>query len=217
MSEVLELSGIYVDGVASAMEFYQLLHIVRYDVAIIDIGLPDQSGYEIAEFLREKTSLGIIILTAKGELEDRVKGYESGADHFFVKPVDHLELVAAIKSLHGRVSGNLPDVSQALECWRLNMSSWQLASPDGMALKLTAKEIEFLEKLIEQPDATISRQMVIEELGYPTDDYGNRSLDAMVRRLRKKVFEEFNMDLPLQTVHGVGYCFSASAIILRSN
>ena len=86
--EMLELSGFYTEGVGSAQEFYQALNTVRYDVAVIDLGLPDQSGLKVVEFLRDKTNMGIIILTARTSLNDRILGYDCGADHFFSKPVD---------------------------------------------------------------------------------------------------------------------------------
>ena len=70
--EMLELSGFYTQGCSSAQEFYQLLSAVRYDVAVVDLGLPDQSGLKTVEFLREKTNMGIIILTARTSLNDRI-------------------------------------------------------------------------------------------------------------------------------------------------
>jgi len=212
--EMLELSGFYTEGSRTAQEFYQMLNTVRYDVAIVDLSLPDQSGLKIVEFLREKTNMGIIILTARTSLNDRILGYDCGADYFFSKPVDNLELIAAIKNLHSRLSGVLPSVDAAIECWRLNKSSWRLASPDGRDIELTSKELQFLEILMQQADTNITRKHVMSVLGYAEDVYGTRSLDSLVKRLRKKVSENLDLELPIRTIHAVGFCFSASCHIL---
>jgi len=212
LAEVLELSGFYVDTVNCAMAFYQTLNIVRYDVAIVDIGLPDQSGLKIVEFLREKTELGIILLTAKSSVEDRVLGYESGADHYFVKPVDSFELMAAIRSLYGRM-GSLPAIAKITH-WRLERSSWKLVCPEGQEIKLTAKEMTFLNLLMQQSGECVTRIELLAELAYSDDEFGNRSMDSLLRRLRKKVMEEMHQELPVQTIRASGYCFSAVSVIL---
>jgi len=212
--EMLELSGFYTDGQNSAQDFYQALNTVRYDVAIIDLGLPDQSGFKVVEFLREKTNMGIIILTARTSLNDRILGYECGADYFFSKPVDNLELIAAIRNLQKRLVGALPNIEEALECWRLNKSSWRLASPDGRDVELTSKELQFLDILMQQANENVTRQYAMKILGYAEDTYGSRSLDSLVKRLRKKVESALDLELPIRTIHAVGFCFSAPSHIV---
>lgn len=214
--KIFELSGFYVDAVSCAMDFYQTLNVIRYDVAIVDLGLPDQSGLRIVEFLREKTGLGIIILTALNTISNRVEGYECGADHYFSKPVNSFELIAAIKNLHDRMAGQLPHIINS-NSWRLEKSSWKLASPEGKSIKLTAKEMGFLNPLMQQPSEVISRMELMYELNYPNDEYGSRSMDSLLRRLRKKVTNEMQIELPVQTIRSTGYCFSASAVIMAGN
>mgnify|MGYP000344217604 CR=1 FL=1 len=212
--EMLELSGFYTDGSGSAQEFYQALNTVRFDVAVVDLGLPDQSGLKIVEFLRDKTNMGIIILTARTSLNDRILGYDCGADHFFSKPVDNLELIAAIRNLHSRLVGVQPNIEEALECWRLNKSSWRLACPDGRDVEITSKELVFLDALMQQSNENVTRQYVMDVLGYSHDMYGSRSLDSLIKRLRKKVESTLDIELPIRTVHAVGFCFSAPSHIL---
>jgi len=213
LAEVLELSGFHVDTVNCAMAFYQTLNIINYDVALVDIGLPDQSGLKIVEFLREKTGLGIILLTAKSAVADRVLGYESGADHYFVKPVDSFELMAAIRSLHGRMRGPLRTVAEMTH-WHLERSTWKLVCPEGKYIKLTAKEMTFLNILMQQSGECVARSRLLDELGYFDDEFGNRSMDSLLRRLRKKVKDEIHKELPVQTIRASGYCFSAMSVIL---
>lgn len=100
--EYLSLDGHDVTGVGSALEFYQALASSTFMIAVMDIGLPDQCGYVMAEFVRRNTPMGIIILTARSSIEDRVNGYRAGGDLYLVKPVDCRELSAAITSLAER-------------------------------------------------------------------------------------------------------------------
>jgi DNA-binding response OmpR family regulator len=101
-----------------------------------------------------------------------------------------------------------------MNSWSLDKSSWKLISPEGLSMKLTAKEISFMNILMSQAGKNISRQTLLEALTYPSNEYGNRSMDAMLRRLRKKAEQELHKPLPIQTIHAVGYCFSSPATFL---
>jgi len=214
LAEILELSDILVSGVNCAMDFYQAINTNQYDVAIIDIGLPDSSGLRLVEFLRENSNMGIILLSGLSAIENRVEGYNCGADHFFVKPVDNVELVAAINSLYARLSESPAVLEEKIGHWNLDKGSWKLVSPAGLEVKMTAKEMVFMDALMSCAGENITRQDLSNILNYPADDYGNRSMDAMVRRLRKKSAQELGEHLPIQTVHAVGYCFSSPANVL---
>ncbi|NJD90630.1 MAG: response regulator transcription factor, partial [Geobacter sp.] len=126
--EFLTLSGMEVTGVNSGLEFYKVVAQRNFTVAVLDIGLPDQSGYVLAEYARRNYAMGIIMQTAHGEAEERLKGYESGADVYMIKPVDCRELASAIKNLSLRISGAGNDNSPLVDnnAWRLNTKSWIL-------------------------------------------------------------------------------------------
>lgn len=212
--ECLELAGLEVDVTGSAIEFYQALNCASYDVAVVDIGLPDQSGYEVVDFIRRNTKLGVIILTARSSIEDRVKGYDAGADLYLVKPVDCRELAAAIRNLADRSSSLAKNIPKSTNPWVLDKMQWRLATPVGIEVKLTAKEMQLLEILVTAAGQAVSREQLMAALEYDSQDqYGNRALDAMVGRLRKKIEETVGHDAPIQTIHGVGYCFSASTTL----
>ena len=102
--ESLAIHGLPVTGVGTGLEFYQTLNLQTFAVAIVDLGLPDLNGYDLVAYLRENSTLKIIILTARTALADRVKGYSTGADLYLVKPVDIEELAAAIFSIVGRTA-----------------------------------------------------------------------------------------------------------------
>ena len=215
--EIIELSDISADGVNCAMDFYQAINTVKYDVAVIDIGLPDQSGLRIVEFLRENSNIGIILLSGLSSASNRVEGYNCGADHYFVKPVESKELIAAIRNLHTRLIETSPEPEQNIGRWTLDKTSWKLACPEGREVKMTSKEMTFMAALMSCAGENVSRQTLNEILNYPSDEYGNRSMDAMVRRLRKKSAQELQENLPVQTVHAIGYCFSSPAIVLTGD
>ncbi len=208
--EYLELAELTVAGVASAIEFYQLLNSCTFDIAIVDIGLPDQSGYELAQYLRDKTTMGIIILTARSSTKDRIQGYKAGADLYFVKPVDCVEMVAAIHNLLDRLSRqqNRHHRQQATE-WLMDKANWSLTTPNGLSVNLTGKEMTFLELLTIQSGEIVPRELLMNSLNYDQEQYDNRALDALVLRLRKKIETVNSHDDPIKTVHAVGYCFSA--------
>ncbi|MBV5303706.1 MAG: response regulator transcription factor [Chlorobium sp.] len=103
ISEYLTLDGYDITGAGSAQEFYALLYTGHYALAIIDIGLPDQSGLVVAEYVRANTDMRIIMLTAHSSAAERVAGYKAGADIYMVKPVDCSELSASIATLFERM------------------------------------------------------------------------------------------------------------------
>ena len=211
--ECLTLAGLAPFGVGSASECYQALVSGDFNVALVDIGLPDQSGYVLAKYIRDNTDLAVIILTARDALEDRVKGYDSGADLYLVKPVDSRELAAAVTSLAQRQqirSEPQPPHTLAAETWSLHLGSWKLAAPNGNSSELTAKEMQFLELLASTPGRAVARDSLLNTLYLRHDEYTSRSLDSLVRRLRAKITADTGVPVPIKTAHAVGYCFSAT-------
>ena len=223
MVEYLLLSGLDVTGVESALEFYQSISSQRYEVVILDIGLPDQNGLILAEYVRNNTEMRIVMLTAQSSLESKISAYQAGADIYLVKPVDFSELSASIYSILGRLDSNpsIPHALQKIEPlpnekqlqWTLVRSNWTLCSPTEEEIKLTSKEFDLIERLARSANTVVIRHDLLTALGYENNECGNRSLDALVHRLRlKKTGLKFS--LPVKTVHGSGYCFSASIKVI---
>lgn len=209
--EWLELAGMHVNAVGSAAELYQILPKAGFQVAVIDVGLPDQSGYVLAEYIRANTGIAIIMLTARSTIDDRIKGYDSGADLYLVKPVDCRELSAAIVSIAQRVrklAAEVPDVAKTVQqLWTISAAQWQLNVAGEAQIALSVKELKFLELLAATPGQPVLRKTVLTELYQRHDDYTGRSLDSLVRRLRAKVQAKTGIEIPVRTVHAVGYCF----------
>lgn len=220
--EGLTLSGFQVIGVGSGREFYRAMDAAEpFAVAVIDIGLPDQSGLVLAEYCRANTGLGIIILTARDSDEDRFNGYEAGCDLYLTKPFPNRVLASAITRLVERLplsrmqdaDGSAHKDSPSAR-WTLERTSWTLLSPDGEVITMTSKEMQFLSLLLETPGEAVARELLLQKLYPRTDEYTGRALDALVRRLRAKSSQSGGEPIPLKTVHGVGYCLSEPFTLL---
>ncbi|WP_320043295.1 response regulator transcription factor [uncultured Desulfobacter sp.] len=210
--ELLALKGFGVFGASCALDFFQGLAANHYDVAIVDINLPDKSGFEIVHHLRENTRLGIIVMTARDTINDKVKGYESGADYYFVKPLHIMELEASINNLLYRLgkaeAKNSED--EAPGEWEFNAEQLMLSSPIGKTIDLTVKESDFIKILIQEYPNVVSRSVFLKALNYEaTGTYGERALYVMITRLRSKIRDETGKNAPIKTLRTIGYCFSA--------
>jgi len=209
--EYLNLAGLTACGVGSAAECYHTLNAADWSVVVVDIGLPDQSGYVLVEYIRTNSSMRVIILTARDAIDDRVKGYVSGADNYLVKPVDCRELTAAIVSLAHRqiVKTDQPPVLHNAEAWALARSNWTLLAPGEINIALTSKEFQFIQLLTSTPGKAVDRDTLLLKLYLRHDEYTSRSLDSLVRRLRAKIMTATGDSAPIKTAHAVGYCFTA--------
>ncbi|MEI7607029.1 MAG: response regulator transcription factor [Rhodospirillaceae bacterium] len=199
----LNLSGFTADGVRCAAELDAWFLSHDCDLAVVDIGLPDRSGLSVVEALRGRGRFGIVIVSARGQLDDRLAGYSTGTDHYLVKPVDMRELVAVLRALHDR----LPPRQEE---WRLDSLGWRLTAPNGRAVRLTQSELMVLKSLMERPGSPVTRAALAEVLGFNASSFDPRRLEIMIRRLRKKIAEEAGVEAPIETAHGVGYAFVAT-------
>ncbi len=207
--ELLRLDGFEVTDCGSAAAFMEKIRSNRFDVAIIDIGLPDRSGYDLARYVRTATQMGIIILTARTGIDNKIQGFSAGADYYFSKPVDCRELSATITNLIARLAAREPSPGDAPSpegAWIFNAKGWLLTSPDGIEIRLTTKESEFIRLLLDYGDDGAKKESILEELGYLSDGpYGRRALGVMVTRLRKKIREQAGKNELINTIHGFGF------------
>ena len=223
MVEYLVLNGLDVTGVKSALEFYQSMSQHKYDLAILDIGLPDQNGLVLAEYIRNNTGMRIMMLTAQSSLENKINAYKVGADIYLVKPIDFSELSASIFSMLGRLEVNQsllqsekidePALENKKPQWRLLRNNRRLYFPTGEEVKLTSKEFDLVERPALSSNTLVLRPDLVKCLGYENNDQGNRSLDSLVHRLRLKQ-DDTKYNIPVKTVHGSGYIFSAPITIV---
>jgi len=204
LREGLSYFGFEVRGVGDGAELDAALIKKPAHIVILDLGLPREGGLEISARLRDNPTLGIIILTARSMTEERILGLESGADHYFVKPVDIGELAAAIKNLGRRLAR--PSATP----WSFSAESSSLLTPNNICVALTAQECILLELLFAHLGKNVSRQQIFKALGQPDDISSNARVEVLISRLRAKVLKsDPTASLPLRARHNLGYIMLA--------
>lgn len=200
----LRRAGFEVHPMMLAAELREHLATSPVDIAVLDVGLPDGDGFSLTRDCRAAyPAMGILMLTGRHEAADVVEGLSGGADAYLTKPVAVEVLIATLDSL-GRRLGARPALSQA-QPWRLAGGDWTLRSPNGARIGLTASERRFLTVMFQQPEQTVSREVLIDAMTDESHDYDPHRLDSLVHRLRRKVAAATDERLPLNPVPGEGY------------
>ncbi|WP_396625671.1 response regulator transcription factor [Luteitalea sp.] len=214
---LLRMSGFRVTGVGDGLSFYKALGDAPPDVAVLDLGLPDQAGETLIDYLRRNTTIPIIVITARDSLDTRLECYRTGADLFLGKPVDGRELAAAIASLAGRRRGDTPTrpTPPADAPWVLDIPRHALLTPAGEAITLTAMEWQFVATVAEGADHGARRRDLLVALYGRDDESAEHALETLVRRTRQKIADVLGAPAPIQTEYGVGYRFGARLVIQR--
>ena len=215
-SNIAELLRLYLskDGfeimiAADGGKAKSMFDLFQPDVVLLDIMLPVKDGWQICREIREKSSVPIIMLTAKGETNDKINGLEMGADDYVTKPFDVKELIARVHAVMRRTDADSP-VDKKLDFDRLtiNLDSYELLV-DGRKVDTPPKEMELLYHLASSPNRVFTRNQLLDEV-WGFDYFGDsRTVDVHIKRLREKlegVSEKWN----LKTVWGVGYKFEVS-------
>ena len=212
--DFLDLCGFMVTGVGTAEGLRQALADGgQPDIVILDVGLPDGNGFELAAEIRKAWRCGIIMLTGLGESDDRIRGFDSGADIYLVKHSTLREIEAAIRSLLRRAGDQSDGAVSAEEKWILDSRNWTLTAPNERSLKLTSTEFALVSALCRHSGGVCEREKLVEMIARPRTHFDNRHLDAVVSRFRRKAEEHTQLQVPIRVVYGVGYTFTAPAII----
>jgi two-component system response regulator RegX3 len=180
------------------------------DVVLLDLGLPDIDGYDVCRELREKSSIPIIILTAKGDEVDRVVGLELGADDYVVKPFGLRELIARIRAVTRRAGARSDTASSdVVEIGHLRVDlSRRTVERDGEPVALTRKEFDLLALLASEPSITHRREDILDRV-WDSNWYGpTKTLDVHIATLRKKIGDP----TLIETVRGVGFRIRSGAV-----
>lgn len=203
----LSSAGLEVAHVMSGTAAVDALGMATPDVVLLDLGLPDMDGLDVAKSIREKSSVPIIIVSARGDELDRVLGLELGADDYVVKPFSQRELLARIRAVTRRGNGESGDVA-ATGGGRLVIDErTRSATVDGEEVVLTAKEFDLLAYLAAEPGIVFRRNDILEHV-WDTNWYGTtKTLDAHVASLRKKLGHP---DW-IQAIRGVGFKYVETA------
>ena len=199
----LKESGYGVDSAKDGEEGLRLAEIVEYDCIILDLMLPVLDGLTVLKKLRaRKIATPVLILTAKDAVEDRVKGLDTGADDYLVKPFSFDELLARVRALLRR-RGEDREVVLRIDDLTLDTTT-HVATRAGKEIELTAKEYAILEYLMRNKGILLTRSQIIEHVWHYDFDYTSNVVEVYIRYLRRKVDEGFTYKL-IHTVRGSGY------------
>lgn len=206
LSDYLNKFGFKVTTVTHPKEGLKILKRELPDIIILDIMLPEMDGFEICKEIRKEYSVPIIMLTARGEVTDRIVGLEIGADDYLPKPFEPRELVARIQSVLRRGSAN--QKSDILKCGKLiiDLQKYEVLF-DSNKIELTAMEFEVLSYLVKNCSRVLSRDQILDKLrGIEWESY-NRSIDVLISRLRQKLNDDPKNPTLIKTIWGTGYKF----------
>jgi two-component system OmpR family response regulator len=184
------------------------------DLVILDLILPGEDGLTLARSIRDETSVGIIILSGKGEPVERIIGLEMGADDYLSKPFLPRELLARVKSVLRRASTRTtekqaPARSEArFAGWTLDLSSREHYSPSGKKVELTSGEFDLLAAFVNNPKQVLTRDRLLDLARNREAGSEDRTIDVQVGRLRRKLEVDPKNPTMIKTVHGRGYIFT---------
>ena len=207
LADYLTARAFQVTAVGTCLEAYQQLAQRDFAIAIIDLGLPDQDGQVLVEYLRHNRQAGIIVLTARNNGETRIACYRQGADLFFGKTVDAEELAMAAENLARRLRQREPRDPAATPpaLWHLDLAQRHLRDPAGTRVDLTPRECRLLDLLARQPGQSTPRKLLEGALYPQGGESAHQALNTLIRRLRRKLGQAgVSADLIL-TDPGVGY------------
>jgi DNA-binding response OmpR family regulator len=179
-----------------------------YDLVISDIILPQLSGIEVCREIRlAKPELPIILLTALGTTDDKVEGFDAGADDYLVKPFDFRELLVRIRAVTNRKTGRSTGQQTILKYADLELNNQtKTVTRSGKAINLTPKELRLLEYMLQNRERVLSRSEIAEKVWETHFDTGTNFIDVYINYLRKKIDKDFAIKL-IHTKPGLGFIF----------
>ncbi|WP_308388020.1 response regulator [Acidithiobacillus sp. AMEEHan] len=208
----LEKEGFGVLLAANGREMWQQLQAGAVDVIVLDWMLPGgKDGIALVKELRSKNAPPVLMLSARGDDDDRISGLESGVDDYLAKPFNARELVARLRALLRRQGGEEPSSSLLFGRFRLDFAKRRLFA-DGQELDLNPAEIELLLVFAQRPRRILSRDTLLQILGGEEEGRFDRSIDVRVTRLRKIIEDNPRQPRFLLTERGVGYRFEPGQV-----
>ena len=200
LKQFLENNGFRVSDAEDTTQAKKIMESLIFDLLVIDIMMPGQSGLDLTHSLREKINTPIILLTAMGEPNERIEGLEKGADDYLAKPFEPKELVLRIKNILKKTESKI-QVNE-IEFNEININLKKLViTKKNNSHKINNTEKIILEKMINSPGQTFSR----EQIGKLIKIDKERSIDVIITRLRKKIEDDPKNPKYLQTIRGAGY------------
>jgi two-component system phosphate regulon response regulator OmpR len=208
LRKFLARHGFLVSVARDAEHARRILSGLEFDMIVLDVMMPGEDGVALTRTLREKIATPILLLTAKGETEDRISGLEAGADDYLAKPFEPKELLLRINAILRRMpdpetEATAPKVLQ-MGGVRFDIERSELMRGDE-TVRLTATEVQLMRIFSENLREPVSRAMLVEELGRDKGQAQERAVDVQITRLRRKIEADPKQPRYLQTVRGEGY------------
>lgn len=206
----LQLAGYAVAQLSDGIALDAWLADYEAEVLVLDIGLPGEDGLSIvARLRRSRPRMGIVLLTARSALGERIQGLETGADAYLAKPADMRELAAVVRCVARRlgVSQECPATGSRPTAWTIKPSQLKLIPPGGQPIPLSHNELRVLKAAAGAKGNIVSRKDLIEALGQNYWHYDERRLETLISRLRRKLATCMPEGFPVRGVKGHGYLF----------
>lgn len=208
LQKFLMRNGFLVSAARDAAHARRLLAGLEFDLVVLDVMMPGEDGVTLTRSLREEVDTPILLLTAKGETEDRIRGLEAGADDYLSKPFEPKELLLRINAILRRVPVAAPAAQgpQVLHLGPIRYDVergklWKGEEP----VRLTATEAQLMRIFATCPGEAVSRAKLVEDLGRGRGQAQERAVDVQITRLRRKIESDPRQPRYLQTVRGAGY------------
>ena len=209
LTHILEEQDYFVDAVDNGMDGLYYASNDSYDVIILDVMLPKMNGYDVIKILRkQKNATPTLMLTAKGEIDDKITGLDAGADDYMVKPFAPKELLARVRALSRRTGEVLVDEINYGDI-TLNLNTYALSS-DTKSITLSNKEYQILHILMANPNTIVSKDSLIIKVWGTDADINDNNVEAYISFLRKKLFYVQSC-VSIQTLRMVGYRLEENA------
>lgn len=210
LAKFLMRHGFLVSTARDAAHAGRLMAGLEFDLLVMDVMMPGEDGISFTRTIREKNRVPILLLTAKGETEDRIRGLEAGADDYLAKPFEPKELLLRINSILRRMPEPVP-VDTGPKVLHLGPVRYDVARAElwqGQTLiRLTGTEAQLMKLFAAQPGSPLSRSQLVEDLGRSSgaSSAQERAVDVQITRLRRKIEPDPKQPRYLQTVRGAGY------------
>jgi len=211
LEKFFDLKGYDVVRVTNGKEaLRKMRHLPAYDIVLLDVMLPEKDGFEV---LREAREAGVdspvIMLTVKGKDEDKLRGFELGADDYVTKPFDAEELAARVQAVirRSRAPDDAADQVHSFGDVEVDLAA-RTAHRNGEAMDFTALEFEILDYFIQHRGRTVSRKQLLRDVWGISGDITTRTIDRHVASLRKKIEPDSADPTYIKTVYGIGYKFT---------
>lgn len=206
LKRYLAQQGARVSAAPDAEGARRLLAAMDFDLLILDVMMPREDGFSLAETVRKSSNVPIVLLTARGMPEDRIRGLQIGADDYVPKPFEPAELALRINAILRRAASYRGEAPETVSFgpYAFNSGRGELAR-DGALVRLTEAEVALLRILAARPGEVVSREDLAKRTGAGLE----RSVDVQVTRLRRKIETDPRAPIYLQTVRGVGYKLAA--------